>query len=165
MWRCHSLRRPGSSPPFAEKAGEFFHGYTYSGHPACCAAALENISIIEEENLIEAAATGIGAYLRKRWAELGDHDIVGEVRMTGMIGALELVPSKRSRRRFPEEGKIGTYCRDASLGHGLIMRACWDRMVIAPPLTISRDEVDELVSMARKTLDDTWSHVRARGLA
>jgi putrescine---pyruvate transaminase len=151
--------------PFADKAGEFFHGYTYSGHPACCAAALENISIIEDERLIDAAATGVGAYLRKRWAELSDHDIVGEARMTGMIGALELVPSKRSRRRFPEEGKIGTYCRDVSLRHGLIMRACWDRMVIAPPLTISRDEVDELISGARKTLDDTWAHVRAEGLA
>ena len=151
--------------PFIDKAGEFFHGYTYSGHPACCAAALENIRIIEEEKLVENAKSGVGATLRKRWSELGQHDIVGEARMVGMIGALELVPAKaKSRRRFPDEGKVGTYCRNASVKNGLVMRACWDRMVVSPPLNISEGEVDELATKAKRTLDDTWKWVKAEGL-
>ena len=151
--------------PFIEKAGEFYHGYTYSGHPAACAAALENIAIIEEENLVEAAATGIGAYLRKRWATLADHDIVGEARMVGMIGAIELVPNKKSRKRFPDEGRVGTICRNICVKNGLVMRACWDRMVVAPPFIISEAEVDELVTKARKSLDETWKEAKAEGLA
>ena len=150
--------------PFIEKAGEFFHGYTYSGHPASCAAALENIAIIEEERLVENAATGTGVYLRKRWAELGEHDIVGQARSVGMIGALELVPDKRSRRRFADEGKVGTICRNFSVKNGLVMRACWDRMVIAPPLNISESEINELAAKAKKSLDETWKAVKAEGL-
>ena len=150
--------------PFIEKGGEFYHGYTYAGHPAACAAALENIKIIEEEGLVENAATGTGAYLRKRWAELADHDIVGEARSMGMIGALELVPSKKSRRRFADEGKVGTMCRNNSVKAGLVMRACWDRMVISPPLNIAEHEIDEIVSKAKVALDATWKQVKAEGL-
>ncbi len=150
--------------PFIEKSGEFYHGYTYSGHPACCAAALENIAIIEEEKLVERVKSDIGPYLQKQWLALGDHPIVGEARMVGLIGALELVPSKKSRKRFPEEGKVGTFCRNASVSNGLIMRACWDRMVISPPLTITKPEVDELIAKTKKSLDETWVHVKAEGL-
>ncbi len=150
--------------PFIDKAGEFYHGYTYAGHPACAAAALENIRIIEEDKLVEAAANGIGAYLRKRWLELADHDIVGEARMTGMIGALELVPHKKSRKRFADEGKVGTICRNHSVKSGLVMRACWDRMVVAPPFVITEPEVDELVAKARTALDLTWKEVKAEAL-
>jgi putrescine aminotransferase len=150
--------------PFIAKAGEFYHGYTYSGHPACCAAALENIAIIEEEKLVERAKKGIGPYLQKQWLSLSEHPIAGESRMVGMIGAIELVPSKKSRKRFPEEGKVGTFCRNASVKNGLIMRACWDRMVISPPLSITEEEVDELIAMTKKTLDETWAHVKKEGL-
>lgn len=149
---------------YIEKSGEFYHGYTYSGHPACCVAALENIRIMEEEKLVERAKGEVGAYLRKQWTGLAVHDIVGEARMVGMIGAIELVPSKKSRKRFPEEGKIGTWCRNASLKNGLIMRACWDRMVISPPLTITKDQIDELIAKVKTTLDETWSHAKSEGL-
>ncbi len=150
--------------PFIEKSGEFYHGYTYAGHPAACAAALENIKIIEEEGLVENAATGTGAYLRKRWAELSDHEMVGEARSVGMIGALELVPNKKSRKRFADEGKVGTMCRNNSVKAGLVMRACWDRMVISPPLNIAEHEIDEIVSKAKVALDATWKQVKAEGL-
>jgi putrescine aminotransferase len=149
--------------PFIDKGGEFYHGYTYQGHPAACAAAIENINILEEEQLQANAKTGVGAYLRKKWLELGDHELVGEARMVGMIGALELVPNKNSRKRFPEEGKAGTACRNASLKNGLVMRACWDRMVVSPPLSISESEVDELIEKARKTLDDTVPELKKLG--
>jgi putrescine---pyruvate transaminase len=150
--------------PFNEKAGEFYHGYTYSGHPSCCAAALENIAIMEEEKLVERARGPVAQYFQKRWLALAEHPIIGEARMVGMIGALELVPDKKSRKRFPDEGKIGTWCRNASVRNGLVMRACWDRMVISPPLTISEDEIDELIMKVGKALDETHAHVKAEGL-
>ena len=150
---------------FIEKGGEFYHGYTYSGHPACCAAALENIAIMEEERLVEGAKSGKAAKrLQKKWMALGEHPLVGEARIVGMIGALELVPNKKSRKRFAEEGKVGTICRNISVDNGLIMRACWDRMVISPPLSITESEVDELIAKASKTLDDTAAKLKKDGL-
>ena len=72
---------------FIEKGGEFFHGYTYSGHPACCAAALANLEIMQREKLVERVADDIGPYLQAKWRALGEHPLVGEARMVGLVGA------------------------------------------------------------------------------
>jgi putrescine aminotransferase len=146
------------------KGGEFYHGYTYSGHPACAAAALVNLEIIQREKLVERVANDIGPYLQARWRALGDHPLVGEARMTGLVGALELVPEKGNRKNaFADTGTVGTLCRDISFGNGLIMRAVRDSMIISPPLVISHDEADQLVALARKTLDDTWAELKRQG--
>ncbi len=146
------------------KGGEFYHGYTYSGHPACAAAALVNLEIIQREKLVERVANDIGPYLQARWRALGDHPLVGEARMTGLVGALELVPEKGNRKKaFADTGTVGTLCRDISFGNGLIMRAVRDSMIISPPLVISHDEADQLVALARKTLDDTWAELKRQG--
>ncbi len=147
-----------------EKGGEFHHGFTYSGHPASCAVALANIAIIRRERLVERARTEIGPYLAKRWAELADHPLVGEARLTGLIGALELVKNKDKREFFADRGKVGLICRDFCVANGLIMRATRDTMLIAPPLIISRAEVDELVEKARRSVDMTLAEVRRLGL-
>ena len=136
------------------KAGEFYHGYTYSGHPAACAAGLANLRIMEEEDLPGRVAARIGPYLQTRWRELADHPLVGEARMTGLIGALEIVADKASMARFPKEGTTGTRARDLALEHGLVMRAVRDTLVISPPLIITEDECDSLAARARRTLDD-----------
>ncbi|WP_443147519.1 aspartate aminotransferase family protein [Prosthecomicrobium sp. N25] len=143
---------------------EFFHGYTYSGHPTAAAAALETLRIMEEEKLVERVATDIGPYMQARWTALGDHPLVGEARMVGLIGALELVPAKPSRAlRFAPVGEVGTLARDISFRNGLVMRAVRDSLIIAPPLVISHAEVDELVRLARLTLDVTWEALKAQG--
>ncbi|MDT8344458.1 MAG: aspartate aminotransferase family protein [Thermohalobaculum sp.] len=136
------------------KAGEFYHGYTYSGHPAACAAGLANLRIMREEKLVERVRDDIGPYLQRKWATLADHPLVGETRMRGLIGAVEIVRRKEPMERFANPGSTGTRCRDLSVGNGLVMRAVGDTMVIAPPLVISREDCDELVARARKTLDD-----------
>ena len=136
-----------------EKGGELAHGYTYSGHPVCAAVALENIRILQDEGIVENVATGAGAYLRQRWHELGTHPLVGEARIVGMMGALELVPSKPSRAYFPERGTVGARCRDIALGNGLILRATNDAMLLSPPLVLDRAQVDELFDKAWKSLD------------
>jgi len=142
-----------------ETAGEFFHGYTYSGHPACCAAALKNIEIIERENLINRTRDHTGPKLAEKMATLADHPIVGEVATRGLLGKIELVPEKPSRKRFENEGEVGGLCRDISFRNGLVMRAVRDTMVVSPPLVITDTEIDEMVEKMRKTLDEVWAKV------
>lgn len=145
-------------------AGEFFHGYTYSGHPASSAAAIANLRIIRDEKLVERVREDIGPYLRERWLALADHVLVGEARMTGLIGALELVPDNADlSRRFAPVGQVGTLARDFSFRNGLVMRAVRDSLIIAPPLVLSHAEADELVALARRTLDDTWAALKRDG--
>jgi putrescine aminotransferase len=146
-------------------AGEFHHGFTYSAHPVTAAAALENLRILEEEKLVERVRDDIGPYLQSRWRALADHPLVGEARMTGLMGALELVPNKPSRRdKFGDTGKVGTIARDISLRNGLVMRAVRDSLIIAPPLTLSHEEAEILIASARKTLDDTQTELKRLGL-
>ena len=139
-----------------DEGGEFFHGFTYSGHPVGAAVALANLDILEREALVDRVRTAIGPYLQRRLREaFADHPLVGEVRGEGLIAALELVEDKATRRRFPDYGAAGTRCRDHSFRHGLVMRAVRDTMVMAPPLVISEGEVDELIDKAGQALDDT----------
>ncbi|HUF45483.1 MAG TPA: aminotransferase, partial [Aestuariivirgaceae bacterium] len=120
---------------FFALGGEFFHGFTYSGHPTACAVALENIRIIEEERLIERVRT-LAPMLKDKMTRLADHPLVGEVRTCGFIGAIELVRYKGSRARFEPEGRVGVIAREHCVANGLIMRACWDTLVFAPPFSI-----------------------------
>lgn len=137
------------------QGGELAHGATYSGHPVCAAVALENIRILQDEKIVERARDEVAPYLAQRWAELGEHRLVGQARITGLMGALELVPDKSRRAFFPERGAVGARCRDNALRNGLILRATWDAMLLSPPLVLSRDQVDELFDKAWKALDET----------
>ena len=136
------------------KAGEFFHGYTYSGHPAACAAGLASLRILQEETLVERVRDDIGPYLQARWATLADHPLIGEARMTGLVGAAEIVADKATMARFPATLGAGMRCRDASVRNGLVMRGVGDTMIISPPLVISRDECDIVVERARQSFDE-----------
>ncbi|MFH1601206.1 MAG: aspartate aminotransferase family protein [Pseudomonadota bacterium] len=137
------------------QGSELAHGYTYSGHPVCAAVALENIRILQEEHIVETCRNNVGPYLGEKWKALGEHPLVGEARFVGMVGALELVPSKPSRTYFPDRGRVGQLCRDFALQSGLILRATNDAMLLSPPLVISRSQVDELAGKAWKALDMT----------
>ncbi|MBI5617941.1 MAG: aspartate aminotransferase family protein [Gammaproteobacteria bacterium] len=138
-----------------ESGGDFNHGFTYSGHPTCCAVAERNIRILRDEKIVERVAAETGPYLQSRWLELAEHPLVGEARAVNFIGALELVRDKASRARFEPYGDAGTICRDICFEQGLIMRAVWDTMIVAPPLVMTKDDIDELVSRARRCLDLT----------
>ena len=139
------------------EGGEFYHGYTYSGHPVAAAVALENIRILREERIVERVKQETAPYLQKRWQELADHPLVGEARGLGMLGALELVKDKKTRARF--EGGIGMRCREHCFRNGLIMRAVGDTMIVSPPLVIDKEQIDELIGLARKCLDATAAEV------
>jgi putrescine aminotransferase len=147
----------------AGKGGEFHHGFTYSGHPVACAVACAAINILRDERIVERVRDDVGPYLQSRWKELADHPLVGETRMVGLIGALELVKDKARRQTFPDPGEVGLLCRDLCIASGLVMRAVRDTMIIAPPLVISREQIDELVEKARKALDDTLAELHRQG--
>ena len=134
--------------------GEFFHGYTYSGHPVACAVALRNIEILEREDLVKKTRT-TGTHLATRLAELTDHPLVGEVRSVGLIGAIELVKDKQTRERFAPLGQVGAMCRNHFFRRNAIMRACGDTMVLSPPLIIEPGEIDQLMDTATECIDAT----------
>ena len=79
----------------------------------------------------------------------------------GLIGAIELSDDKAKRSRFASPGRVGTMCRDNCFKNGLIMRACWDTMVLAPPFIITKKEIDDMVKLARLALDATHTDVKA----
>jgi len=146
-------------------AGEFAHGYTYSGHPVSCAVALENLRILDEEGIVTRAGAETGPYLQAQWATLGDHPLVGETRGVGMFAALEMTPDKATRAAFAAGfGTAGLICRDACFKNGLIMRHVRDAMIVSPPLVITKAEIDTLVSRARIALDITYKTLKAEGL-
>ncbi len=141
--------------------GEFFHGFTYSGHPVACAVALANLALMTSEDIVRRIREQTAPYWRKQFMTLADHPLVGEARTLGLFGALELVPRKPSREFFPERGAVGTRARDLCVQNGLVMRAVWDTLITAPPLVITRTEIDELVAKARRTLDELHNELRS----
>ena len=139
-----------------ERGGEFFHGYTYSGHPVACAVALENLAIIEREGLIERVRDDTGPYLREVMETVvAAHPIVGEARTFGLLAAIEIVRDKDTRERFSNEGLAGAVCRDHAVEGGLMMRAVNDTMILSPPLIWTRDTIDMAVTMVMQALDRT----------
>ena len=146
-----------------DKGGEFFHGFTYSGHPAACAVAIANLEIFRRERIVERVREVSAPYLAERWRELAAHPLVGEARSVGLLAAIELVPDKRVRRFFEPRGEVGLRMRDNCTRNGLVMRATRDTLFIAPPLVISRSEIDELLSKVVRSLDETATQARAEG--
>ncbi len=146
-------------------ACEFNHGYTYSSHPVAAAVALENINIIEEEGIIAHVRDNIGPYMTELWTGLLDHPLVGEAKIVGMMGSIALTPHKESRAKFASEpGTVGYITRERCFANNLVMRHVGDRMIISPPLVMTRDEADILIERARKSLDEAYVQLKADGL-
>ena len=138
-----------------DKGGEFFHGYTYSGHPVAAAVAAENVRILRDEGVVERVEKDTAPYFQRRLAELTDHPLVGEVRGVGLLGGVELVSDKATGTGFENEGGVGLRCREYCFDNGLVMRSVGDTMILSPPLVISDAEIDELMEKARISFDLT----------
>ena len=137
------------------RGGEFFHGFTYSGHPVACAVARAVLQVMRKEKLVEHVRDAVAPAFGSRLQKLNDHPLVGEVRTAGLIGGIELVPRKSSRQRFAKDLKAGERCRDFCIEEGLVMRAVGDTMIVAPPFVTTNAQLDELVDKAWKALDRT----------
>lgn len=144
--------------PSAE-VGMFGHGYTYSGHPVGCAIALKALEIYERDGIYEHAAE-VGAYLQERLREFEDHEIVGNVRGVGLIGAIEIVADKTTKASLPPAaiGRLQQACQD----NGLLGRAlAGTTFAVCPPLVITKEQIDELIEALGKGLDATASEFSA----
>lgn len=140
--------------------GTFAHGFTYSGHPVCAAVALRTLGIFEERKIFEHAAR-VAVPFQQRLGALAEHPLVGEARGVGLIGAVELVADKASRKAFPGKQGVGAYCAARAEANGLIVRNLGDSIAFCPPLIITDVQVDELFSKFDKALNETWAWVRA----
>jgi L-2,4-diaminobutyrate transaminase len=135
--------------------GPLGHGYTYSAHPVCAAAALANLDIIERERLPDNARE-VGDHLRSRLLErLGDHPLVGEIRGIGLLAAVEFVASREPRRAFPAGTAFSSRLAALCLEEGVLARPLpVNQMVgLAPPLTLTRDDADLIVGMLGRAVD------------
>ena len=149
------------------KGGELAHGFTYSGHPVACVAALESIRIVEEEGLVQRVAEDTGPYLAERFGSLGSHPLVGYANSCGFVAGLNLVRRKgatvHEHAWFDPALEAGMVCRGHMFNNGMIMRAVGDRMIIAPPLVMTRAQIDEMVELIRYCLDLTYEDLGQRG--
>jgi putrescine aminotransferase len=146
-----------------DKGGEFFHGYTYSGHPVACAVALKNLEIIESEGLIERVRTDTGPYFAKALQErVAGHPLIGEVRAFGLLGAIEIVRDKATKERFEPAGSAGAAVRDHAVAGGLMMRATGDTMILSPPLIWTRETIDLACARIVAALDLAERDLRSR---
>lgn len=142
-----------------EQGGEFNHGYTYSGHPVACAVAIANLRLLQREGVVQQVHDLTAPYLSEQFAQLRSHPLVGEVQTCGLMGAVQLVKDKATGTVFASELDVGMVCRGHCFGNGLIMRAVGDRMIVAPPLVITRAQIDEMMALIRRCLDLTLADV------
>lgn len=138
-----------------EKGGEFYHGFTYSGHPVAAAVALANLDLIEQHEMIKTVREVTGPYLAEALAPLRDHVMVGEVRSYGLLACIELVDDKNGPVLFKEMGHTAEMVRDHAIASGLMVRAVRDGMILSPPLSFTKADIDEVVAKLHGALDRT----------
>jgi 4-aminobutyrate---pyruvate transaminase len=148
----------------SRKIGLFAHGYTYSGHPVSCAVALKAIEIYERDRLAEQAKVK-GRLFQRRLEGLADHPLVGEARGMGLIGGLEIVADKGSKRQYEVKRGVAAKCVGFAQAEGLIVRSLsGDRIALCPPLIITEEEIGELFDRLTRALDRTAEWIGKEGL-
>lgn len=142
----------------SRKLGSFGHGYTYTGHPVSAAVALRNLQLMEEWDIAGHVAS-VAPYFQRRLHELSDHELVGEARGVGLVGAIELVADKRSKQPFEPSLGIGGVLAASAQSHGVLVRAIGDVIALCPPLIMTEAEIDQVFEGLIKALNDTAAHV------
>ncbi len=147
----------------SRKIGTFGHGNTYSGHPVAAAVAVKTLEIYERDNIVGHVQTLIPGF-QKRLRALADHPLVGESRGVGLVGGMEIVADKATKRAFTPKQGAGPKCVTFGLEEGVIVRAIGDTISVCPPLIITADEVDDMFDRITRALDKTEAWVRKEGL-
>ena len=145
------------------RRGMFGHGFTYTGHPVACAVALKAIEIYERENLPQQVKQKAKAF-EQRFRALAEHPLVGDVRAKGLVGAVELVADKATKRPFSPEVGIGARVAALAEQEGLIPRAvAGHNIALCPPLIITEEEIDEMFDRLERALDAAEELARREG--
>jgi len=147
----------------SKKIGAFAHGFTYSAHPVAAAVALRTLELMEERNIVEHVRSVMPRF-QQRLNNLADHPLVGETRGVGLVGGVELVADKASKRAFAPTAGVGFNCGEFCVNHGLISRAMGDTMGFCPPLIITEGQIDDMFDAFEKALDDTEHWVNQNNL-
>ncbi|MBI1841866.1 MAG: aminotransferase class III-fold pyridoxal phosphate-dependent enzyme, partial [Verrucomicrobia bacterium] len=137
------------------KPGYLAHGFTYSSHPTCAAAALANLKVLEADRLVERVRDDVGPYFQQKLRGFVGHPAVGEARGHGLIGALELLPPG-GRAALKPDMALGARAAKIARGEGVIVRGIRDLIAMSPPFVISREEIDQLFAAVGVTLDKLW---------
>jgi putrescine aminotransferase len=135
--------------------GYFAHGFTYSGHPTSAAAALANLNTIESLGLVERVRSDVGPYFQEKLHSFAEHPAVAEIRGLGLIGAMELVP-RGGRAALTPTSALGVRASALIRNEGTIVRGIRDLVAVAPPLIITREEIDQLFASISAGLDKLW---------
>ena len=138
------------------------HGFTYSGHPVCCAAGLKNIEIMEREDIC-GHVREVGPYLEQQLATLGDLDIVGDVRGSHFMMCVENVADRQTKALLPAEAKVGDRIANAAQKRGVLVRPIAHLNVLSPPLILTREQIDTLVSVLRESIVEVMDDLRREG--
>ena len=143
----------------SKKIGTFGHGFTYTAHPVGCAVALKTLEIYQREKIVEHVRK-VAPVFKTRLDKLAEHPLVGEARGVGLIGALELVADKKTKRAFDSKKMVGATCVNFLQELGLINRAMGDSVAFCPPLIITTEEIHEMFDMVEVALNQTEEWVR-----
>jgi len=145
------------------KNAVYSNGYTYSGHPVACAAALKNLDILEEEQLL-GHVRAVAPYFQKRLAELSDLPIVGEVRGMGLMACVDCVADRESHNPLTLDREVGNridaHCQEL----GLLVRPLYNMCVMSPPLIVNEGDIDRIVELLRRGIEMTQDDLRGEGL-
>jgi 4-aminobutyrate--pyruvate transaminase len=148
----------------SRKIGTFGHGFTYSGHPVAAAVAIRTLEIYERDRIVDRVRERAPTFLRRLNA-LREHPLVGEARGIGLIGGLELVADKATKRAFDPKKGVSARAVALAQAEGLIVRNLMgDRLAICPPLIIEHDEIEELFDRLTRALDKTLDWATREGL-
>jgi len=145
------------------KGDAFLHGMTYSGHPACCAAALANIKLMEEEGLLNQVQKN-GPIFLEAMKTLGDLAIVGDVRGSHFMAGIEFVENKSSKKAFDEDVKIGMRVSLKAQARGLMIRPLGHMIVLSPTLILTPEQIDEIAVTLRSSIEEVQAELAAEGL-
>ena len=140
----------------------FAHGFTYAGHPVCCAAALKNIEIMAREEIL-AHAQDVGGYFEDRLQDLREAPLVGDVRGVKLMMCVEYVADKASKAQLPAEINIGKRVANVCDEMGLMVRPILDLNVMSPPLVMTRDQVDFVVETLDKGIRQVADELTREG--
>jgi putrescine aminotransferase len=138
-------------------AGTLTHGFTYTGHPAACAAALANLDILERERLVERVRDDVGPRFQAHLDGLAAHPAVAERRGLGLIGALELRRPPRGRHAGAAPGSLGALVHDLAREEGVVVRGVRDLVALAPPFVVTHEELAGMFARLGRALDRLWS--------
>jgi adenosylmethionine-8-amino-7-oxononanoate aminotransferase len=143
--------------------GMFLHGMTYSGHPACCAAALANIAILEEENIC-VRVRRLGPVFENAMKGLGDLPIVGEVRGSHFMMGIEFVKDQSTKDIFEAEARVGPRVAGHAQERGLMVRPLAHMTVLSPPLILTEAEIQTIADTLHDSIQATCDDLTREGL-